>query len=48
MKVVLVSERLSPDQALAARVLACALAQTSTYVLITCAELMAAMHDAAA
>lgn len=48
-KVVVVSARLSHDQALAARVLACALAQHgSPYVMVTMPELLAALHDAAA
>lgn len=48
-KVVVVSTRLSHDQELAARVLACALAQQGApFVMVSMATLMAAMHDAAA
>lgn len=43
-----ISRRLTADQDLAARVLACALAQDSPLVIITCAELLLTMSDAAA
>ena len=48
-KVVLSNGRLSRDQEMAARVLACALAaHGQPYVMVTCAELLALLHDAAA
>jgi len=45
---VLVSPRLNHDQELAARVAAALLTQTQPYVLLTCSDVLAAMHAAAA
>ena len=48
-RVVLVSDRLSHDQELAARVLACVLAiGGAPYVLLLMEDVLAAIHDAAA
>lgn len=44
---VLVSDRLTHDQELAARVMAAILSVNSAYVLITCTDLLAAMSLAA-
>lgn len=45
---VFVSDRLNHDQELAARVAAALLATTQPYVLLTCADVMAALHAARA
>ena len=42
------SERLTDDQARAARLLACAMGHDRPLIIITCAELLAAMSEAAA
>lgn len=46
--VVLVSDRLTHDQEVAARVAAALLAADHPYVMLTCTEVMAALHAAAA
>jgi len=45
---VLVSDRLSRDQELAARVIAALLGSDAAYVLLTCTDVMAALHASAA